>query len=182
MKRRRLILCLIVLAAIAAVYLSRDGLDWVSLPDGGKFCVYRVTYESNAHVTFGGSPLHHIGGIVPGSLLPAWRLVAGPLPAEWWLPGSPFFTVWTVENPAAVKSGGGLGRVLLVLPDGQELPCQPGGFLLGTACRLRPFHVDSLHRALPRLHLRLFARDHPEPIDIDIPNPIHGSKQSSEKK
>ena len=185
MKRRTLIVPLLVLTVIvasAAILIRRSRPDWRPLPVGGKVCICRVTYEKNAHVTFGGSPLHMIRGAIPRILQPMWSRLAGPAPAEWWLPArDPVFAVWAVEYLPNAKSPG-LEKLLLILPDGQEVSGLSGGWVVGTKYRLRPFTFDPSLQTLPRLHLRLFAQDHPEPIDFDLPNPVHDAPSADPAK
>ena len=101
--------------------------------------------------------------------------VAGDSPAEWWLPADePRFAVWAVERLSSLQSPG-LGRLVIVLPDGKEVPGEGQMWIIGGKHRLRPFVFDPALRSLPRLHLRLFAKDRPEPIDFDIPNPVFES-------
>ena len=184
MKRRPLLVALPILAAIAcaAFLVIRGRSDWRPLPGGGQVCIYRVTYEKSAHVSFGGSPLRRIDGFVPRSLWSTWKRVAGPRPSDWWLPPrDPLFAVWTVQDLPKANSFR-LERMLLILPDGQELTGQPGGFTLGNRYRVQPFLFDPALRTLPRFHLRLFAKDHPEPIDFDIPNPIRDAPSADPAK
>ncbi|MDB6172800.1 MAG: hypothetical protein JWL59_2111 [Chthoniobacteraceae bacterium] len=148
--------------------------DWQPVSGGGEVGVYKITYEQNAYVSYGESLRHKLIRSLPWSLQSRLNRLAGPGPAEWWaIAQKPLFTVWLVARNSANRAPASLEKVLLVLPDGQEIPGHLPGFNTGTKDALRSYYFDPAYRALPRLHLRAFVKEQSEPLEFDILNPLH---------